>query len=76
MSVTSKKILFVVTSHDRKGTKPSGYFLSEVTHPHRVLAEAGYAIEFMSPQGGKAPSFQSRERRTLRRDSGVRREVV
>lgn len=55
MTVTSKKILFVVTSHDRKGNKPSGYFLSEVTHPHQVLAAGGYEIDFVSPKGGKAP---------------------
>ena len=55
MSATSKKILFVVTSHDRKGKKPSGYYLSEVTHPHQVLAGGGYEIEFLSPKGGKAP---------------------
>ena len=55
MSATSNKVLFVLTSHDRKGSKPSGYFLSEVTHPHRVLADAGYQIDFVSPKGGKAP---------------------
>jgi putative intracellular protease/amidase len=52
---TSKKALFILTSHDRKGTKPSGYFLSEVTHPHGVLEDAGYAVDFVSPKGGKAP---------------------
>ena len=52
---TSKKVLFVLTSHDRKGDKPSGYFLSEVTHPHQVLSRAGYQVEFVSPKGGKAP---------------------
>ena len=50
-----KKVLFVLTSHDRKGDKPSGYFLSEATHPHKVLSEAGYAVDFVSPRGGKAP---------------------
>jgi putative intracellular protease/amidase len=55
MSATSKKVLFVVTSHDRKGNKPSGYFLSEVTHPYRVLAGAKYEVDFVSPKGGKAP---------------------
>lgn len=55
MSASSNRLLFVVTSHDRKGTKPSGFFLSEVTHPHHVLAGAGYQIDFVSPQGGKAP---------------------
>ena len=55
MSVTSKKVLFVVTSHDRKGDKPSGFYLSEVTHPYRVLADGGYEVDFISPKGGKAP---------------------
>ena len=50
-----QKVLFVVTSHDKKGDKPSGFFLSEATHPHHVLSEAGYAIDFVSPKGGKAP---------------------
>ncbi|CUJ58557.1 TPA: type 1 glutamine amidotransferase domain-containing protein [Pseudomonas aeruginosa] len=55
----SQRILFVLTSHDRKGpvdaadAAPSGFYLSEVTHPHRVLADAGYAVDFVSPKGGK-----------------------
>jgi putative intracellular protease/amidase len=55
MSATSNKVLFVLTSHDRKGSKPSGFFLSEATHPHLVLSNAGYQIDFASPKGGKAP---------------------
>ncbi len=55
MKTPSKKVLFVLTSHDRKGEKPSGYFLSEATHPHHVLSRAGYQIDFVSPKGGKAP---------------------
>lgn len=53
----SKKILFVVTSHDKKGStgEPTGYYLGEVSHPWEVLSEAGYEIDFVSPQGGKAP---------------------
>lgn len=51
------KILFVVTSHDKKGTtgEKTGFYLSEVTHPWEVLTNAGYEIEFVSPKGGKAP---------------------
>jgi putative intracellular protease/amidase len=52
-----KKILFVVTSHDKKGDtgQPTGYYLGEVSHPWEVLHTAGYEIDFVSPKGGKAP---------------------
>ncbi|KAA9001919.1 type 1 glutamine amidotransferase domain-containing protein [Affinibrenneria salicis] len=55
----SQRILFVLTSHDRKGAAddagaaPGGFYLSEVAHPHRVLADAGYGVDFVSPRGGK-----------------------
>jgi len=51
------KILFVVTSHDTKGStgEPTGYYLGEVSHPWEVLQQAGYEIDFVSPQGGKPP---------------------
>ncbi|GIV26985.1 MAG: dihydroxyacetone kinase [Bacteroidia bacterium] len=52
-----KRILFVVTSHDKKGStgQPTGYYLAEVAHPWDVLHSAGYEIDFVSPKGGKAP---------------------
>lgn len=52
-----KKVLFVVTSHDKLGNtdKPTGYFLSEVSHAWDVLNSAGYEVDFVSPKGGKAP---------------------
>jgi putative intracellular protease/amidase len=52
-----QKILFVVTSHDKKGStgQATGYYLSEVSHTWDVLHNAGYEIDFVSPQGGKAP---------------------
>ncbi len=52
-----KKVLFVVTSHDKKGNtgQPTGYYLAEVSHPCDVLHQAGYEIDFVSPKGGKAP---------------------
>lgn len=52
-----KRILFVVTSHDKKGDtgEPTGFYLSEVSHPWEILTNAGYEIDFVSPKGGKAP---------------------
>lgn len=52
-----KKILFVVTSHDKKGNtgESTGYYLGEVSHPWEVLHHSGYEIDFVSPKGGKAP---------------------
>lgn len=51
------KILFALTSHDRKGItgQPTGYYLSEAAHPWAVLQAAGFEIDFVSPKGGKPP---------------------
>lgn len=50
-------VLFVVTSHDELGDtgRKTGYYLSEVTHPHRVLTNQGHRVEFVSPKGGRPP---------------------
>lgn len=55
--VMKEKILFVVTSHDTKGStgEKTGYYLGEVSHPWKVLTEAGYEIDFVSPKGGNPP---------------------
>lgn len=51
------KILFVVSSHATKGStgEKTGYFLGEVSHPWKVLTDAGYEIDFVSPKGGNPP---------------------
>jgi putative intracellular protease/amidase len=53
----NNKILFVVTSHSTKGStgQPTGYYLAEVSHAWEVFKNAGYEIDFVSPQGGKPP---------------------
>lgn len=50
-------VLFVLTSHDRKGDTEhrTGFFLGEVTHPLAVLDAAGIPVEFASIRGGEAP---------------------
>ncbi|WP_433830361.1 type 1 glutamine amidotransferase domain-containing protein [Flavobacterium anhuiense] len=52
-----KKILFVLTSHGELGNtgKTTGYHLQELSHPWKVLTDAGYEIDFVSPKGGEPP---------------------
>lgn len=52
-----KKVLFIVTSHAVKGDTgiPTGYNLSEVTHPLEKLEAGGIEVEFASIRGGDAP---------------------
>jgi putative intracellular protease/amidase len=51
------KALIVVTSHAQLGTtgKPTGWYLSEVSHVYAPLIEAGIQVDFASPLGGAAP---------------------
>lgn len=66
MTSETKKILIALTSRERLGEsdKPTGYWLSEVTHFYEVLEEAGYEMVFVSPEGGEAPMDpNSREER-------------
>lgn len=52
-----KKILFVLTSHKELGNtgKTTGYHLQELSHPWKVLTDADYEIDFVSPKGGESP---------------------
>jgi putative intracellular protease/amidase len=52
-----KPVLIVLTSHGVKGDtgQPTGFYLSEVTHPLAVFEQAGLAVEFASVQGGEPP---------------------
>lgn len=52
-----KKILFALTSHDRKGNtgQATGFYLPEAAHPWAVLKDAGVGVDFVSPRGGQPP---------------------
>lgn len=52
-----QKALFVLTSHSVKGGtgQPTGWYLSEASHPWKALHDAGVAVDFASPKGGEAP---------------------
>lgn len=56
-STSTSRVLIVLTSHSELGQtgKPTGFYLSEVSHPHAVFREAGFDVEFASPKGGKPP---------------------
>jgi putative intracellular protease/amidase len=52
-----RRVLMVVTSHAVLGDtgRPTGYWLPELAHPYHTFAEAGFAVDIASPQGGRAP---------------------
>lgn len=52
-----KPVLIVLTSHAVKGDtgQPTGFYLSEVTHPLAVFERAGLKVEFASIRGGEPP---------------------
>ena len=59
--MNSKRILFVLTGHDRLGdagdtsAAETGFHLAEAAVPWQVLTSAGYEVDFATPEGGKAP---------------------
>lgn len=52
-----EKVLFVLTSHDKKGKTgdKTGFYLSEASHAWKVLTDNRHEIDFVSPQGGEPP---------------------
>jgi putative intracellular protease/amidase len=53
----NKKILIVLSSHALLGEsgKPTGWWLSELTHFYDVAVKAGLEVDIASPKGGEAP---------------------
>lgn len=53
----TSKILVVMTNHDRYPDRKdrTGLWLTELTHVYDVLTEAGYLLDFVSPNGGPIP---------------------
>lgn len=51
-------VLMVLTSHGTKGStgEPTGFYLSELTHPLAELEAAGIPFELASIQGGEPPT--------------------
>ncbi|KAK3487597.1 class I glutamine amidotransferase-like protein [Neurospora hispaniola] len=55
--MSAPKVLVVLTSHDKLGNtgKPTGWYLSEFSHPYDVLNSASVSLTVASPRGGLAP---------------------
>lgn len=53
----SKKVLFVLTSHDKLGNTglKTGFWTEELAAPYYALADNGVEITLASPQGGQPP---------------------
>eukprot|EP01056_Protomagalhaensia_sp_Gyna25_P002260 Protomagalhaensia_sp_Gyna_25__2259@NODE_2234_length_1203_cov_8_012887_g1852_i0_p1_GENE_NODE_2234_length_1203_cov_8_012887_g1852_i0NODE_2234_length_1203_cov_8_012887_g1852_i0_p1_ORF_typecomplete_len228_score44_71DJ1_PfpI/PF01965_24/7_4e29ThiJ_like/PF17124_5/9_8e17_NODE_2234_length_1203_cov_8_012887_g1852_i054737 len=51
------KVLMVVTNVPQLGehAKPTGLWLSEATHFHKVMKDAGIDVDYVSPVGGYVP---------------------
>ena len=52
-----KKVLFVLSSWDKMGDtgEKTGWWMSEAAHPWKKLHDAGFEVDFVSPQGGEPP---------------------
>lgn len=57
MKPADKPVLCVVSSHPIKGAYgvPTGFFLAELTHPLKVLEDAGLKTTIASIRGGQPP---------------------
>lgn len=53
----TKKVLFVVTSHDKLGDteEKTGFWIEEFAAPYYALSDAGVNIDIASPLGGQPP---------------------
>jgi putative intracellular protease/amidase len=56
-TTTAKRVLIVMTSHDKKGStgEKTGAYVPEISHPYDAFQRAGYVVEFASIRGGAVP---------------------
>ena len=54
---TTKKVLFVLTSHEDLGEtgNKTGFWLEEFSDPYYLLTDAGIEVTLASPKGGRPP---------------------
>lgn len=61
---TNKRVLLIVTSHDRLGEsgERTGFWLEELAAPYYELLAAGFEIDLASPKGGRPPADPKSEK--------------
>ncbi|MBL0742344.1 type 1 glutamine amidotransferase domain-containing protein [Chryseolinea lacunae] len=55
----SRKILIVSTNVDSVGNHVSGTFLKEIAYPFKYFIDKGYAVDVLTPKGGKAAIYDN-----------------
>jgi putative intracellular protease/amidase len=53
----SQKILFVSTNVDKINNESNGTFLMEIAEPFEVFTKAGFEVDIVTPNGGKAALY-------------------
>lgn len=81
----AKKILVVLTSHDKLGDtgKPTGYWEEEFAAPYYVFVDAGHEVTLASPKGGEPPcdpgskgdAFQTAATKRFREDADANEKM-
>ena len=56
-NLTGKKVLFIVSNQEYYGTSDvaTGNSFSEIVIAHQTFVNAGYSVDFVSPNGGSIP---------------------
>jgi putative intracellular protease/amidase len=70
----SKKVLFVLTSHDELGNTglKTGFWTEELTAPYYALSDKGVEITLASPKGGQPPIDPKSEDASSQTDATLR----
>ncbi|MEO1021758.1 MAG: nuclear transport factor 2 family protein [Bacteroidota bacterium] len=57
--MNTQRVLFVLTSHEQMGNtgKKTGFHFGEVSHAYKPIHDAGYEIDFVSPEGGNTSFY-------------------
>lgn len=84
----NRKVLFVLTGHDRLGNagdpsaERTGFHLAEAARPWRVLTDAGFQVDLATPKGGEAPidpssrDLDDRDNADFMKDASIKAQLA